>query len=109
MRRSDTNPSGFRLPEDPLALGAIGLLLVAIVFGGASRDNELRVALVELAALPLLGFGLWRLMSQDRVGAHRFALALAGFVFLVPLLQLLPMPIDLWRSLPGREQAGLAI
>jgi hypothetical protein len=38
---------------DAVAIAAVVLLAFAIVFGGASRLHELRLALVELAALPL--------------------------------------------------------
>jgi len=79
------------------------------VFGGASREHALRLALVELSALPALVFGLLALADGDSLRRHRFALALLGSVFLIPLLQLLPLPLSTWSGLPGREQAALAL
>lgn len=87
----------------------MGVLFVAFVFGGASRVNELRLALVELAALPLLAAGLWRLLKTDGIRNHQFALSLAGIGVLIPLLQLVPLPPEIWRSLPGRDQVALAV
>jgi len=107
--RDHAGSSAFRIPKDPLALAAAGVLFVALVFGGASRVNELRLALVELAALPLLAAGLWRLYKAGGGRGHRFALVLAGATILIPLLQLVPLPLEVWRTLPGRGEINLAL
>lgn len=109
MRRDVVESSPLKFPKDPLALGAMGVLFVAFVFGGASRVNELRLALVELAALPLLAAGLWRLLKTDGVRTHQFALSLAGLAVLIPLVQLVPLPPEIWQSLAGRDQLVLAV
>lgn len=90
------------------AFATIALLLIAFVFGGASQRHELRLALVELAALPLLVLAL---SGMIRSGVKLTPLALSLLVGLIalPLFQLIPLPASLWASLPGRDQPALAI
>lgn len=83
--------------------------MLALVLGGASRDNALRLALVELAALPLIGAAVLRLWDGGRWRDHRFALGIAAACVAVPLLQLVPLPPGVWQALPGREQPALAL
>lgn len=88
---------------------AAGLLVIAFVFGGASREHALRLAIVELAALPLLAVSLNGMFERDRWSDHRALLWLLAGVVAVPLLQLVPLPPGLWTALPGREQAATAL
>ncbi|NEX94884.1 hypothetical protein, partial [Caulobacter sp. 17J65-9] len=85
-----------------VAVMAFVLLALSVVLGGASRENALPLALVELAAAPLLVIAGWRLIGSGTWREHKFALALLAGLVAVPLLQLLPLPFDLWRRLPGR-------
>lgn len=114
MRRGSRRKSApFRLPGgtagDRLSVGLAAYLVLALVLGGASRDNALRLAVLELAALPLLGMAALRLWDQGLWKAHRFALVIAAACVAVPLLQLIPLPPGLWQALPGREQPALAL
>lgn len=89
---------------------SVALLLVsAVVFGGASRDHALRLALVELASLPVLVLAATQLLRRQTPGSHRLALGLLAGVALLPLIQLLPLPPAIWTALPGREQPALAL
>lgn len=112
-RRSRRRSSPVRLPRwlsgDRLSLGLAAYLILALLLGGASRDNALRVALLELAALPLLGVAVLRLWDADRWKDHKLALGMAAGCAAVPLLQLIPLPPGVWQALPGREQAALAL
>ena len=94
---------------DPLAIAALALLAASIVFGGASREHAMRLALVELAALPLLVLGVGRLFSSSLWPEHRFALGLLAVLIAIPLLQLVPLPPAVWTALPGRDQLVLAL
>lgn len=78
------------------------LLISAVVFGGASRDHALRLALVELAALPVLVLAGSQLLRRQTLGSHRMALGLLGAIGLLPLIQLVPLPPAIWTALPGR-------
>ena len=75
------------------------LVVIAAVFGGASRENPLRLALVELAALPLLVLGLRRRLG---VGGEPFPLAILGCIFAIPVIQLFPLPPTIWTALAGQ-------
>ncbi|MFW2342873.1 O-antigen ligase family protein [Brevundimonas sp.] len=89
---------------------AVGVLLAFSLFlGGASREHMVPLAAIELAALPVLGLGLYRLVATGAWRDHRFLLSLAGLAALLPLIQLIPLPFSLWASLPGRESAVTAL
>lgn len=94
---------------DAVAIAAAALLALSFVFGGASQGNALRLALVELAALPLLVLAASRLIQTGSWRQHRFALGLLAMLVAIPLLQLLPLPPAVWTALPGRDQAVLAL
>lgn len=85
------------------------LLAFSFFLGGASRLHELRLALVELAALPLLIVGASAFFNPASVVRHRLAFSLAGLVAALPLIQLAPLPPQIWTGLPGRDQAALAL
>lgn len=91
------------------AIAAIVLLALSFLLGGASRQHELRLALVELAALPLLAFGLISIIRQTPLPVSRLAIGILAAAAALPLLQLIPLPPGLWTALPGRTDAALAL
>lgn len=94
---------------DAVAIAATVLLAFSFAFGGASQGHALRLALVELAALPLLVLASGRLIQNGLWREHRLALGLLTAVVAIPLIQLVPMPPAVWTGLPGREQMVLAL
>jgi len=92
-----------------VALATLLLLAFSFAFGGASQQHTLRLAMVELAALPLLVIAASRLIALDVWTGHRFAYSLLGGLIALPLLQLLPLPPSVWTMLPGRSDAALAL
>ncbi|MBB5661395.1 O-antigen ligase family protein [Brevundimonas halotolerans] len=92
-----------------LAIAASVLLAFSLFLGGASREHLVPLAAIELAALLVLGLGLYRLAATGIWRNHRFLLSLAGLAALLPLIQLVPLPFSLWASLPGRESAVTAL
>jgi O-antigen ligase len=94
---------------DAVAIATVVLLAFSFVFGGASRENALRLALVELAALPLLVLAASRLIQSGQWRAHRFALGLVGGIAIIPLVQLIPLPPAIWTGLAGRSEIVLAL
>lgn len=103
----------WRLPE--LALAAFFLVLFGL--GGGGSPDPIPELAVELAALPLIG---WRLASPGRLvaafAADRALWWLLLAALLLPLLQLVPLPPEVWRALPGRaaeaetlRQTGLGL
>ena len=99
----------FRGQWDAFAIASVVLLALSISMGGASRDHALRVALVELAGLPLLVIAGRRLIVTGAWREHRFALGLAGALAVIPLIQSIPLPPVVWTALPGRDQMVLAL
>jgi O-antigen ligase len=83
------------------------VVILAILFGGGGNQGW-SDALVQLAALPLLAWALFKLspLQLDRHG--QWAIGLLCAIFAWPLLQLIPMPPSLWSDLPGREAIGSA-
>lgn len=100
---SDSQWRGILNAVTPVTALALLALAFAFLFGGASRENLLRVTLVELAALPLLAVTGTALIRSPDLGHHRLALGVLLFVIAIPLLQLLPIPVGMWGSLPGRD------
>ena len=94
---------------DAVAIAAVVLLVFSFAFGGASQSHALRLALVELTALPLLVLAASRLIQTGGWREHRFALGLLAAVVAIPLIQLLPLPPAVWTGLPGREHMVLAL
>jgi hypothetical protein len=81
------------------------LLCFAIVLGGGTQVGLASDLVIQLLSAPLLVMTLFRLFESD--APRRWApplLILAG-AFLLPLLQLIPLPPALWTALPGRELA----
>ena len=80
---------------------------VALICGGGTRQGLLSDALAQIVSLPLLAVAVSRL----RV-ANSSKLRLPGFlifaVALVPALQLIPLPPQVWTTLPGRAEVAEA-
>jgi O-antigen ligase len=85
------------------------LLAFSVALGGASREHALRLAVVELAALPLLVLGLSRLIRDPDWRRHRMALGLLAALAALPLLQLIPLPPAVWTHLAGRQDMVMAL
>jgi len=79
------------------------VLIASLVLGGGTRGGFLSDTVLQLIAIPLLLVVLWRapeLLSAKQTRApFLFALALAA----IPLLQLVPLPPEVWTALPNRE------
>lgn len=94
---------------DGVAIAASVLLVFSVVFGGASQSHALRLALVELASLPLLVLASGRLIKTGTWRGHRLSLGILGAIVAIPIIQLIPLPPVIWTSLPGRDEMALAL
>ncbi len=74
------------------------LLFAPLIKGG---NRPLPLLTLELAAVLLLAYPLMRPLFVRRLSGGM--LLGLGLLLVLPLLQLLPIPISLWQSLPGRE------
>jgi O-antigen ligase len=91
---------------DVLFMMAGALILAAGAFGGASRENPLRLAAVELCALPVAALALRRMAlgwtGRQNARSPALPLTILSLILAVPLLQLTPLPPALWTALPGQ-------
>lgn len=94
---------------DAIAIAMVVLLVFSFAFGGASRMHALRLAMVELAALPLLAIAGIHLQKWGTWREHKLILSLLAGLIAMPMIQLIPLPPAVWTSLPGREQLTLAL
>jgi O-antigen ligase len=98
-----------RQAQSAVYAAALLLLLVSAVFGGASQTNALSLMAVELASLPLLFVSIYLMLAGAAPKGSTLALALLAAIVLAPLLQIAPLPFQIWRQLPGREVLAQAL
>lgn len=84
-----------------LVLGSVFLTLLALA-GGASRADELQQVVVRAAAIIAFAAALWPLKLATFRDARGFVIA-AALVYLLVIVQLVPLPPSSWAHLPGRE------
>ena len=102
-------PAQSSLTADVLGLAAIGLMLACLLLGGATRENARLVAILDLMALPLALASAWRLAGSHGVRSVLAPLVLVAVIVLLPLIQLIPLPFELWAGLPGRAALAEAL
>jgi O-antigen ligase len=83
------------------------VVTLAMLFGGAGGEGW-SDAVVQLAALPLLAWALFKLTPSQLDRGGQWALVLLCAILALPLLQLIPMPPSLWSGLPGRREIASA-
>lgn len=84
-------------------LTAAGFIVIALAIGGAGNRYPMLEMAVELASLPLLFYyvaGFGRAIDDSTA---RLAVGMAALALLLPLLQLVPLPPEIWTRLPGRS------
>lgn len=92
-----------------MAIAAAVLLVLCFLLGGSTRDDSLQLAVLQLAALPVLSLGLYALVASGDWKRFKFPLALAGALAALPLLHLIPLPFALWLQLPGRDEVAVSL
>lgn len=75
-------------------------MVVALVCGGSS-SSPISAGIVRICAVPVLALGLWRLNARPPPRGAVWPLALVAAVVAIIIVQLVPMPPELWRGLPG--------
>jgi O-antigen ligase len=90
----------------------LGVFLVLLmVLGGASREGWYAHGALQVLGALLIAAALALPHLNAPTASGWTLLALAGLLVLLVLLQLAPLPAEVWTSLPGRERAveGFAI
>lgn len=85
----------------PFALLTV-LVVASFLLGGSARADVTSLLVLRPLALVLLAAGFLTLRTAHWE-QNRFLLVMAGAVVLLPLLQLIPLPAELWRALSGRS------
>ncbi len=83
---------------------ALLIQVFATLFGGASQTNALSLMAVELASLPLLFVTVYVTLAGAAPKGLAIPLLILIGVILVPALQLVPLPPQIWTKLPERAQ-----
>ncbi|KQN22947.1 O-antigen polymerase [Sphingomonas sp. Leaf33] len=77
-------------------------LAACLVLGGASAAGFIANLLLQIAAIPLIGWALWQALQASPAPSSRIPLVMLGLLVVLMLLQLVPLPPSLWTLLPGR-------
>lgn len=104
MRRKKHSQTALAL-RDPRNAGSFILFTLCLLTGGGAVEFGPRLGLQVLAALVLVAWtwpkGEERQDLMKRAPSSLRWLAMA--FILLPLIQLVPLPAEIWRLLPGRE------
>lgn len=85
------------------------LLVAALVFGGANRLNPIGLMIAEGLGVLTLAPALLRSPDLAYSRLTLAAIILLALAVALVLLQLTPLPPDLWKSIPGREALAKAV
>lgn len=88
--------------------GCCVVLLAALLLGGASRPGLASDLILQLSSIPLLALALWQWSppapaATSQRWIHRVPVLLLALLAVVTAAQLIPLPPQVWRALPGRE------
>ena len=83
------------------------MLVAAGLLGGSSRPDAPTLLALRPLSVILLGYGLLGLTS-DHLRTYRWLFGFAAVWIGLIILQLVPLPPSVWRSLPGRESVAAA-
>lgn len=78
------------------------LLILTFLTGGAARSDVQSLIILRPVSVLILGFGLWTLRWSD-VRAYGFLFWVAAAIFGLLLIQLVPLPPQIWAKFPGRD------
>ena len=90
--------------KNQIFAGCVGLmLLIANLSGGGFMDPSKSTALIAGTGFVIMVWALWRLRLGLPNRSAYFALLVFCIGVVVMLAQLIPLPINVWSSLPGRS------
>src|SRR5690606_15127965 len=92
------------LDSGPFRYVLQALLVLAFLTGGSSQISGWDDTAVQLLAVPVLAWALWRIAGQPASAGRNLALGVAALIASVPLLQMLPVPESLWRLPEARQR-----
>lgn len=78
-------------------------LLIALIFGGGGSLNPAQEIIVQVSSIVLIVFILAEFRFRRPSGIEIFAFAFLIAILALPVLQLIPLPPELWRNFPLRH------
>jgi hypothetical protein len=90
------------LPQILVIMAILVLLVVTFSFGGSSRNDVAALDLLRPVSVLSLGVGLI-FIERRHLGGYRAVAAIIVMAALLPAMQLVPLPPQLWQGLPGRQ------
>lgn len=105
MRYRSSKPSSRQRahwPWSPPFTALALLLMLVFATGGASRADVDSLLVLRPAGAVFLMLGLY-LLRADTARDNRFLLIWAVLIVLLALAHLVPLPPQIWQSLPGRD------
>lgn len=100
LTRSEADYAVLATARDWYPALAAAFLVVALICGGSS-SSPISAGIVRICAVPVLALGLWRLRARLAPRGTVWPLALGAAGMAIVIVQLVPMPPELWRGLPG--------
>lgn len=91
-----------RIEEPLLLILAMLTISVAILFGGAPNEPGWRLSIILACASLLAVTSLFRGAFNQFLDLGIFAKLFLISVLMLPLIQIIPLPPDIWQSFPGR-------
>jgi hypothetical protein len=79
------------------------VFVCCLLLGGGTRTGFMSDAVAQLVAIPLLLGSLWRLVDVPSLKSIRWAISFCVAIVLVPFVQLIPLPPEVWTALPNHE------
>jgi O-antigen ligase len=80
----------------------LAVFCAALAAGGGTHQGIVSDTIIQLASLPLLGSIIFLAAGRPITRQTVIPLVLAVAVVFVPVLQLIPLPPNIWSALPGR-------
>ncbi|MGN7932836.1 O-antigen ligase family protein [Sphingopyxis sp. 22461] len=80
----------------------IGFLILVFLTGGASRSDVQSLLILRPLAVVFCGFALLSI-TKEQIRTYRFFFLMAGLIFILVGIHLIPLPPAIWQALPGRE------
>ncbi|MFO1412755.1 MAG: O-antigen ligase family protein [Burkholderiales bacterium] len=88
--------------QDSTSTAAFVVAALLVVLAPLYRGGNRPLALLALELIALAGIGVAIIPARSRDRIPMGAALLVGLVALIPLLQLITLPLDQWEKLPGR-------
>lgn len=96
-------PSRSDLADQSLGYLTGCVVIACVALGGATKNGALGDVILQALAAVLLIAASHRIIALNSASSFKWPLLFIAATVLVPLIQLVPLPLAIWRMLPGRS------